>query len=168
MLCGECHEKKAVFHYTEIINGEFTELHLCEACAEEKGLGVINFPSPFSLANLLSGLVEPEEAVEPALVPLEGCKACGMTYEDFKKIGKLGCGGCYKMFKDHLVKILRRIHGNITHIGKTIRAAEKVVSREDELSRLKRELEQAVQEERYEDAAILRDKIRNIQKLEKK
>lgn len=45
------------------------------------------------------------------------CHECGIDYEDFKKIKRLGCSHCYKSFERELAPIVRGIHGGTKHNG---------------------------------------------------
>ena len=91
MLCDLCNKNQATVHLTEIIDEQMSELHLCEECARKKS---IQMEQQFGLADLLAGLAEfgkPEENADLASLK---CANCGLTYKDFKRIGRLGCGEC--------------------------------------------------------------------------
>jgi len=162
MLCEECGRKEAAFHYTEIINGFATELHLCEDCAQKKG---INFPASFSFADLLGGLLESESL--PSLARESNCKNCGLSYSDFKKSSFLGCSQCYRYFHQSLEPLLKKIHGSSKHIGKSPKKKGKEKERGKEgydIELLQSQLKEAVAKEEFEEAAKLRDKIKEIEK----
>ena len=58
MNCQECNQRPAALHFTKIINGEKTEVNLCEKCAQEKGdIFIFNGGSGFAFNNLLAGLL---------------------------------------------------------------------------------------------------------------
>ncbi len=176
MLCDICHKREATIHITEIINDEVKELHVCQKCAEAES---IKMQQAFGIADLLSGLVE-----FPGLVEEEEelkCPTCGMSYSDFRKLGKLGCGDCYKAFRKVLLPLLKNIHGSTHHIGKEPerivstgkekappagRQAKKVnvATKEDRMAGLKEKLKKAIQAEEYEEAAVLRDRIRALER----
>ncbi|KUK14643.1 MAG: UvrB/UvrC motif-containing protein [Synergistetes bacterium] len=164
MICQNCKAKEATVNITRFVGGKKEELHLCKDCAE-KLLGGGDFLSfDFSLPDLLGTLLKPslpfwEESRPPSL----RCPKCGLSYEGFQEIGKLGCSECYKTFKSKLVPLLRRIHGNTRHGGKIPLRANEELARLKELERLKEELNEAIKREEYEKAAELRDKIREIE-----
>ncbi|MCK4262103.1 UvrB/UvrC motif-containing protein [bacterium] len=161
MLCEVCGKSQATVHYTEIINNDATEMHLCEDCAQKKG--AILKPH-FPLADLLSGLIDFKL---PLTLKEEGrgkCPQCGMTYSDFKKIGRLGCGQCYNTFKESLAPLLKRVHGSNEHVGKSPALAGKAMRTTQQLRQLKEKLQRAIQREEFEEAARLRDRIREIEK----
>jgi len=165
MRCDVCHKNEATVHLTEIINNKVTKLHLCEQCAREKSM---EMEEHFGLADLLSGLAD--------LVPVVGekqnaafdaklkCPLCGFTFQDFRKMGRLGCPKCYDTFKAQLSPLLKKIHGSDTHIGKTPVKAETAGNKQALLDDLKARLEALVKAEEFEQAAHLRDQIRALEK----
>lgn len=174
MTCDLCGKEQATVHLTEIIDNKVTELHLCEGCAREKGA---QMEQHFGLADLLSGLADfgkPSEAggrttVGKALT----CTSCGMSYSDFRKIGRFGCSHCYEVFREQVTPLLKRIHGTPYHTGKQPgvpsgapeRPATKPAARpKSELRQLKERLQRAIQHEEFEEAARLRDKIRELER----
>ena len=164
MVCELCKQTQATVHLTEIVNDQMTELHLCEACANQKGAQV---ESHFGLSDLLSGLSDFGKAQEPEEVATKACPTCGMTYDDFRKVGRLGCADCYTTFKRSLGSLLKRIHGSPLHVGKSpMRLLKPAKVAKSELLELKRKLERAIEGEEFEEAAKLRDQIRRIEQQE--
>ena len=164
MLCELCKQTQATVHLTEIVNEQMTELHLCEACANQKGAQV---ESHFGLSDLLSGLADFSKTQEPEEVVTKACPNCGMTYDDFRKVGRLGCAECYATFKRSLGSLLKRIHGSPIHVGKSpIRLLKPSKMAKSELVELKRKLERAIEGEEFEEAAKLRDQIRRAEQQE--
>ena len=167
MLCDECGKNKATVHLTEIINEQITKLNLCEACAKEKGSEA---EQHFGIADLLSALSDVEVSTPTSGAAVKNkCPHCGLTYEDFKKIGRLGCSECYTTFKASLAPLLKRIHGSHQHMGKTPDPGhlkeQKVSSKlHEELEEVKQDLLKAVKKEEFEEAAALRDKIKFLEK----
>lgn len=160
MLCEYCKQNVATIHYTEIEDEKLTELHLCEECAKKTGIGIASLPS-FSLAHLLEGFMDIETK------EIEQCSGCGMRFKDFKKFGKLGCSKCYSAFQIELSGLLHKIHGNISHIGKLPTSSSKETKIKQELSMLRKRLEELVREEAFEEAAKIRDKIRELEAKER-
>ena len=164
MLCEACKQTQATVHLTEIINDQMSELHLCESCANQKGAQV---ESHFGLSDLLSGLADFSKSQEPEEVPAKVCPSCGMTYEDFRKVGRLGCADCYPTFKRSLGSLLKRIHGSALHLGKSpTRLIKPARAGKSALLDLKRKLERAIESEAFEEAAQLRDQIRRMEQQE--
>ncbi len=166
MVCDVCSKNPATVHLTEIVDDQMTELHLCEPCARQKSE---QMESQFGLSDLLAGLADFEKkAPDKEEVSLK-CKSCGLTYADFKKIGRLGCSECYASFRKYLAPLLKRIHGSCQHVGKCpsqVKAAAgvKQTKKEDvSLPELKEKLQNAIAEENFEEAARLRDQIRGLE-----
>ncbi|MBI4354017.1 MAG: UvrB/UvrC motif-containing protein [Candidatus Omnitrophica bacterium] len=167
MICDACKQQQATVHLTEIVNDQMTELHLCESCANQKGAQA---ESHFGLADLLAGLADVGKTAEvEEEVSAKSCPGCGMTYNDFRKVGRLGCDECYMTFKRNVVSLLKRIHGSTHHMGKapTTRLA-KPAQTKAELADMKRRLEQAIEMEEFEEAARLRDHIRELERQEQR
>ena len=160
MVCELCKQAQATVHLTEIVNEQMAELHLCEACANQKGA---QMESHFGLADLLGGLADFGKTPEPEEVSKEVCANCGMTYEDFRKVGRLGCAECYTAFKRGVGSLLKRIHGSTHHLGKSPARVVKPAKTKGELLELRRRLEQAIEMEEFEEAARLRDAIRRLE-----
>lgn len=164
MTCDLCSKNEATVHLTEIIHEETRELHLCEACAREKGTSAAE---QFGLAGLLAGLADFGSKGGPKLETVP-CPQCGMTYEDFRKNGRLGCGNCYENFAKLLSPLLKRVHGSNRYLGHLSPPSRKKKSApEESLSRLKEQLKAAIAAEDFEEAVRLRDQVRALEKKKK-
>lgn len=161
VLCERCNKRPATVHYTEITNNKKQELHLCEECARETGVGSFMMPQ-LVLHDFLGGLFqqEPQALVEPVS---RECPRCGLREREFARRGLLGCSDCYAVFRPAVDQVLRRIHGTVKHTGKLPRRTGKKTGVQRELKRLRQELEAAVRREEYEKAAELRDRIRELE-----
>ncbi|MFH1621668.1 MAG: UvrB/UvrC motif-containing protein [Candidatus Omnitrophota bacterium] len=168
MLCDICSKNQATVHLTEIVDEQMTELHLCEECAKHKS---IQMEQQFGLSDLLGGLVDFGKNFEGKENAKVKCPSCNLSYEDFKKVGRLGCSNCYVSFIKFLTPLLKRIHGSSIHIGKVPRylaSAEMITKREPkkpkiELQDLKLKLQETIRSENFEEAARLRDQIRALE-----
>ena len=164
MLCDICGKNQATVHLTEIIDDQMNELHLCEECAHKKSALM---EQQFGLSDLLAGLAEFEKpAQEKEATALLKCAGCGLTYADFKKIGRLGCGECYSAFKKYLGPLLKRIHGSSQHFGKSPLKVTKVLKKGIDLQDLRYKLQKAIEMEAFEEAAKIRDQIKELEKRE--
>jgi len=165
MLCQECGKKKATIHLTKIINNEKTELYLCPECAQKRGEWGFG-EDPISLHNFFPGFLgalESGRKTPTTSAGKETCSVCGLTYEDFKEKGQLGCKECYLTFKDQLTPLVKRIHGREEHRGKVPRRTGGLIRKRREIEELRHKMEEAVQEENFEEAARLRDKIKELE-----
>lgn len=180
MICDVCRQQKATVHLTEIINEQVTKLNLCEYCAKKKGA---QMEKSFGIADLLQGLAEEATKTLTPMTQKVKCDNCGMSFDEFKKIGRLGCATCYTIFSEHLSPLLKRVHGANEHTGKIAarapQAAKKLtqagrekltpgLKKASEIQVLKFQLKKAIENEAYEEAAVLRDKIKNVESRDKK
>lgn len=161
MKCDHCGENEAVIHLTQIVDNKMGTFHLCETCAAEKGLepepGVGNFPLTDFLAQM--GQESKPQPSGPVV-----CEYCGLSLKDFKKTGRLGCSHCYVTFDEHLRGLFRRLHGGTQHVGKVYLPPDPTeAARTEQLTRLRRKLDVAVEKEDFERAAQLRDQIRELE-----
>jgi len=94
------------------------------------------------------------------------CSECGLSFQEFSRTGRLGCGHCYEAFRDSMQDLLRRIHGGVRHHGKRPAGSPKArrVAKIISMRQIKTELEKAVADEDFELAAELRDKLQDLQK----
>lgn len=165
MKCQKC-DRPATFHITDLIDGEPSELHLCEECAQ-------SFLTPSqeeasemmpAMAGLLAQhLAVGETADELARLDQRACPVCGITFLQFRKQGRLGCPHDYVFFEKELEPLLVSIHDNTQHIGKVPKRCPHGADQQTQLIRLRREMKDAVAGEEYERASELRDKIRGIE-----
>lgn len=171
MDCERCHERPARYHLKQVVNGETVgEFNLCERCAAKQGQLPGWTPqspeAPFSvqqfLAGLLGGTAEPETAEAVPGRDRGSCPRCGHTYLEFSRTGLLGCPECYAAFSARLQPLIHRIHGQTRHEGKVPARAAVGLRRRRELDGLRRELAEAVAQEEFERAAVLRDRIRKM------
>lgn len=162
MLCDLCAKNPATVHLTEIIDNQMNELHLCEECARQKSE---QMEQQFGLSDLLAGMVEFEKPVKDKeeMVSLK-CANCGLTYKDFKKIGRFGCSECYSTFKKYLGPLLKRIQGSVMHFGKTPVKVAQVLKKAPDIQELRQKLKNAIEREEFEEAARIRDQIRELEK----
>lgn len=173
MECQECHERPATLHVKHVINGEEKYVNMCEVCAKKKGY--MTYPDEgYSLHDLLTGLFNFDN-IKVTSTNTGGnqlkqvkdlqCHSCGMTFSDFKKVGKFGCAQCYETFASKLDPILRRVHaGNTKHFGKIPKRAGSDLHVKRQLQRYKEELQQLIKTEAFEEAAKIRDKIKALEK----
>ncbi|MDD5019100.1 MAG: UvrB/UvrC motif-containing protein [Candidatus Omnitrophica bacterium] len=173
MLCNLCNKNQATVHLTEIVDDQMTELHLCDDCAKKKS---VQMEQQFGLSDLLAGLVDYSKQLGGQEKPPAStqCSFCGLTYEDFRKIGRLGCSECYAAFARYLGPLLKRIHGASQHVGKVplsgVAEETKTAARAKGSGAavdLKVKLQEAIDREEFEEAARLRDAIKEAEKKKK-
>ena len=158
MLCMVCKEKEAKVHLTQIVGDKMQKVDLCEECAGKKG---VDDPAGFSLANLLLGSEAGPAMEETSSRATEArCPRCGFTQADFKKAGRLGCPECYTAFAEGLEALLKTMHRGTRHIGKVPQTHAQTRDLAEKLKALQKKLDKAVQDENFEQAALMRDEIK--------
>ena len=166
MLCQQCHKRPANVHLTKIVNGDKVEMLLCDQCAREKSqLGFGGFGPSLNINDFLSGFIGLSHIdTHEECVPREACcEVCGMSFENFSKTGKMGCSNCYVKYGERLKPVLKRLHGNYEHTGKAPESISKILDVSREIERLKELLGKAIQDEEYEKAAEIRDRIKAVE-----
>jgi protein arginine kinase activator len=159
MKCQRC-PKQATLHITEVLGEErFEELHLCEDCAKK----YLYEPAQQAAAKKAGKAVPAAESGDADDPAGKQCEACGIKFLEFRNAGRLGCPHDYDAFKEELLPLLESIHGDNRHQGKTPRRLPKAKTAQAELGQLRKKLAQAVQDEAYEEAARLRDRIRQLE-----
>lgn len=161
MKCQHCNHNEATTHIKKNVNGNVTEMHLCSDCARE--LGVMEEFSPESFFNdtFFGNFLGAGVPAMNILSGIDHCEYCGSTFNDIVKNGRVGCANCYSKFEDRLQPTITKMHGNAKHIGKNVTYTEEKEAEPEisELDKLKNDLKLAIKEQRFEDAAVLRDKI---------
>lgn len=163
MLCEKCGKYSATTHIHTVVNGVVSEKNLCDYCAASEGLNQNPFES--MLASMFG------ESLEIKPKNIKKCPVCGTLFSEISKNGKVGCPQCYKEFKEELLPYLKRMHGSTKHIGKlpnskngtTAQNSNQNSTQNSEINKLRDELKRLIAEENYEQAAVIRDKIKKIE-----
>jgi protein arginine kinase activator len=164
MRCDNCNERDAVINLTQVEHDTKVTLHLCEVCAQQKGVetGAALLKSP--LGGFITAMGKGGTALATRPARAERCGECGGTLQDFRESGRLGCGACYIAFEPHIRDLLRRLHGSSHHAGERyLPPGERPPDRRAELLELRDRLRRAVESENFELAAELRDRIRVLE-----
>lgn len=159
MLCDDCKQNEAVFHSKIIKNGVTKEKHLCAKCQQKYGfnagfMGGFNdgFEDLFSsFTHMMLGGENPKRII---------CQQCGTTSDDFLETGYVGCPNCYKAFESVMLPVIRNMQNDVRHIGKNPAGEKQSIT--PEIAQLQARLKEAVATENYEDALILRDKLKAL------
>ena len=167
MLCQNCKKHEATTHIKSVVNGEYTQLHLCSDCAGKLGYGDVFSGFGFDLGDFFGNFFSKPKSMLTSS-KIERCEKCGMSFEEIVKTGKIGCADCYEKFYDMLLPSIQRIHGKTQHSGKTVAISEKEEApkektKEEIIDELKAEMKTAIEEQNFERAAELRDKIKEME-----
>lgn len=180
MLCQNCRENEANVRYTQVVNGVKKQMILCEECAEKMGINNFKINMPIHFSNLLDNFFD-DAPLLPSFMKEKSRQRSSYNdlYDDFIKTELLKCAESYNMFDDRLNSELKNTQDNEKNSGKKtldifkkmqnigenttkkVRKTNKTYEA-NELEQLKKDLDKAIKEERYEDAAIIRDKIKKI------
>ncbi len=161
--CHACKKQPATVHLTDISpQGEKIERHLCEDCAKKEGI-TPSGPASGNLSQMLTSFIGGGKITAQQLAEIR-CPKCKLSFVEFRNNGLLGCPHDYDAFEKALLSLIERAHqGAGRHIGKNPRRHKKKRMPENDLVRLRRELNRAVDDEKYEEAARIRDNIRSIE-----
>ena len=154
--CSKC-TNPATIHLTQIVDGEIEKQDMCEQCPHAAKIGKAEF------IDLVSGPKPKTKPIVHAIRSIENglcCPKCGFSQSSLKQFGRLGCPTCYDAFAQDLESVFQKAHLGVKHKGKRPRGAP--VSSE-QLEVLKREMQQCVDNENYEGAAEIRDKIEQLE-----
>lgn len=163
MICQICGKNPATVHFTEIHDNKMSEMHVCERCAEERGLQGAPKKQKFDFGDVVAGMVDGMTSTEEERVGHVVCPRCAMPYSSFKETGRLGCADCYTAFQFQLRPLLRRIHGDTRHRGKVPSRDGEGAARSRMIHRLHDELQRAIEREEFEHAAGIRDEIKRLE-----
>ena len=177
MLCENCKKREANVCYSENINGVKREMHLCEECSKELGISEqMNFNMGLDFPSIFGGIFEDFPMLLNEVKDVT-CKTCGLSFDDIVSTGRLGCPDCYETFESRLDPILKRLQGSNRHNGRLGEIPEKKIdikktedkketetTKESKIEKLEKELKDAIKEEKYEEAAKIRDEIKKLSK----
>jgi protein arginine kinase activator len=185
-LTGKPCDKEKNIKGMKTVNGETTKFSICSDCASESTNQWKNFLETIFHGMHISQMFNPTE-MEQILGSIKGyddlnhfietvvnkptihknhvnkkCESCGTTLEELFKSGRLGCKDCYTNLQPFVDQIIFKSQGNKQHKGK--RPKNVYPKNEDTIEILEEKMKLAIQEERYEDASILRDNIKEKKK----
>jgi protein arginine kinase activator len=169
MICQNCLKNSATVHVTELVpptegaagdRPQVREQHLCEVCAQT--LELPNAPAAQKAQLDIWKLLQ-ITAQQTRRKGGPTCAGCGMGLEEFRRKGRLGCPQCYEAFGPHLSELLERVHGARKHVGRLPGTSEAEIERARRLSDLRQQLDAAIRDEAYENAARLRDELRQLE-----
>lgn len=154
MICQRCGLRKATVHITVSPDDEsYKEGHFCQECGRK----------------YLNAIAKKPTDAQPGVsdtIPGPECPHCGISFPEFRNQGRLGCPRDYDVFETQLRSLLQGIHRAERHTGKTPRRASILRDAAAELTQLHRQLQLLIKQERYEEAARVRDRIRELGKAD--
>lgn len=161
--CSECRRAIRV-RYTEVVGDVITSISMCSECPE--------------LEKRLHGNKNTAYAT-----PVEGatglaCGNCGTTLEAIRIGTLVGCSSCYEVFENVIIDELYRVPSipaklasgkrtQMLHIGRSP-GESKEMSLSVRIVALNEALNETLAREDYEQAALLRDQIRDLTEKKEK
>ena len=167
MVCQNCGKNEATTHIRRVVNGDTTQMHLCAECAQSLGYGDMFSGFGLNLDDFFGGFLG--DATQKLVSQGEQrCTKCGNSFNDIVRSGKVGCSECYNIFYDKLLPSIQRIHGRIKHNGKQAPSIEATANQVEQIKidpveELKKELAAAIENQEFEQAAVIRDKIKELE-----
>jgi protein arginine kinase activator len=157
MLCEKCGKNNATTHIRTVVNGVVTEHNLCGYCAAGEGYADLGHNS---LGEMLASMFgDVLAAGSPGAT--RRCPCCGAAFSDIAESGRVGCSECYKTFYNELLPYLKRVHGSTKHAGRIPNRAPLVARpAEDSVEAMRNQLNELIRQEKFEEAAVLRDQIK--------
>ncbi len=163
MLCDDCREETASVHLTKVVQGDVSLVHLCAKCAMQRGIETTVASAPKSMLGEFLQDVHKKSAAAGEATDDTACSFCGMALSDFRATGRLGCARCYATFEARLRDLLRHVHGSAQHVGrKYVPPVPEIFGRASTVAELEEQLRCAIDNEEFELAASLRDKIQTL------
>ena len=168
VICMKCKKNFATVKLTRIEKGRVEELNLCQSCAAEI--------SPYqkklagaqaNLDSILAGLLASEKEKKRITDVDITCRGCGLPFASYRESLFLGCAQCYDSFGEHLLGDLRKFHGSTSHQGKVPKLMQSKIAMRQDIQQVRRQMEAAIEQENFELAAQLRDKIKSLKKQSK-
>lgn len=171
MLCEKCKKNEAKINLVTVVNGQKHEIWLCETCVKDissipffSSIGQdVNLPFQGMLTEILSSVDKNKIDIDNNKIKELVCSNCGVTYDEFKKTGRLGCSACYSEFKVVLDPRIKSLQAGVRHIGKIPKMKGKELAKRRRLKDLKEEMQKLILAEEYERAAIARDEIKKLE-----
>ena len=155
MRCEKCKQNTATVRIQQSANGHKTDMYLCGDCSGEIEMLLL-------LENIFHGFLSKPPVQAHRKIGQPTCANCGITFDELKADGMLGCAACYRSFHSILEPLLMNTHAANYHEGKLPKHSGGHLRQERQLDRLRTYMQQAIDAEDFDRAALLRDKIRSL------
>lgn len=171
MRCSFCKIKEAIIHIREYTESGVNKINLCLDCALERGfnenLSEINNFFKNIIKNIFSltgkhDFIFPKELVKK--YSSLKCPSCKTSYEELVNEYKVGCPLCYSVFSQLIEYVIYKFNHSLNYKGKLPTYLKEVKKHRGTLLKLKKELKKSILDENYAEAALIRDKIRQLKK----
>ena len=147
MICQNCGQHEATICVVKIAKNKMEKKYICQACANkinnmDKNLNQVLTP-------FLGDLFDEGQSFKDINDQL--CPTCGQSRRNWQETGQFNCRECYNFLdidKEHIGKVPKKDKEELYLIN-IIKEKEK-------------DLKKMIAEERYEEAAVLRDEIKGL------
>ena len=177
MKCEDCGRRDSLIHLSEITDGEVQSTWLCPSCAATRQMTFLPEEAPTDDSRVgdfgraddagsLAAFLNHDLALGMAPAETEEnlvCGSCGYTLQQYRTANRLGCPRCYRAFGPVLRTHLARYHGRCLHLGRMPGNLTGGPNTLAELTRCRIDLERAIKSEDFENAALVRDRIRQLE-----
>lgn len=152
-----CPDSKS-FQILKYNGQEFAQKIICEKCA------YMQYEK--NSENLLMELISKIENIENKYrKDVRRCLECNSSFEDIVSKSRLGCHMCYESFRDKVLAILTKCQAGYKHLGKKPKLHNVDYLRpnvENDIVLLKQKMQEAIDEENYELAGDLKEKLEKL------
>ncbi len=166
MTCDYCPSPATIF-LTQLLETGQKKVCLCDACSENQEL-----MQSEGLAHILQTAMPAVDPIIEKIMSLDTdapssptvirCE-CGFTSDDIARIGRLGCPACYTTFSDPIYERITTVQRGDRHTGKQLEQEMTPDRLHEQQDLLTLDLQLAIDNEDFEQAALLRDQIEEIQ-----
>lgn len=162
MLCQKCHKNVATVRYAEVVDGRVVDQHLCSSCMAQHQK---NAAKGFELTgpSVLGARVAKKRVLADLERAQHTCPSCGTKLSTVFDDGEVGCNICFTAFREELEPILHSLHRDTRHKGRVAQIDDNRARLREDLTTKRALLRSVLKSENYEEAAALRDEIRNLE-----
>ena len=153
MICDICRKRNATIRVKKKVGDMQTDHYICVDCASRFGYGR-NVNQYFSSEGVFSSNSNSQN---------QRCPGCGRTWNVIAEMGVVGCAECYQVFRKHLSESIEKLHGKVSYAGRVPIAASPKMQRETRIAQARAQLADAIAQENFERAAVLRDYIHELE-----
>ena len=164
MLCQKCQKKEANYLMSQNIDGVEKRVALCSDCAKEEGYDQMagSLFHDFGEDFFSFGGFQPFGSLISHAAKMLSCPTCGFTQQDVQQLGRVGCADCYDTFQDLLDPAIRRVQRGRVHQGKVPKGVAAPQKEQNNIAKLEAQLQQCIKEENFEQAAKIRDELKQL------
>ncbi len=159
MICEVCNQRNADIVFKTVTGNQVATKAMCMACAQTIQQDMMKMFMALGLNE--EQKKQGEAPVEPAVtMPRFLCTQCGRPYDSLGENTMAGCAACYDAMREDL--IAHSAANADTAVNQQAEDGE-ALTNPDEVQELRYQMLEAVINEQYETAAMLRDRIQRAE-----